>query len=230
MERQHQPQEEQFAVTRLVGLRGIAERRLDDRQRRFLQPARGKHEVIAQAVVQRQRRAQKADRDDKCEQRHEDGRDRDRKASGLAGGRRVDPEHARRRDAGGEQTEKRHGCDEMQTPQRDAGEDDGRKGQDRRPDGEIAGRARWERLRTILHAGSVTIATKVQESGTRTGNESQVASPRPGAWRPAPRTPKPQPRTSPQMLGPTAEICISKTSSLFKSWQVNRAKLDRLPS
>ena len=80
MKGQHQPQEEQLAVARLIGLGGIAERRRHDREPVILQPPRRKDQVVADAVVERERRLDKADGHDEREHRQHDHRDMDRQA------------------------------------------------------------------------------------------------------------------------------------------------------
>ena len=92
MERQHQPQEEQLAVARLIGLGGVAERRRHDREPVILQPPGGKDQVIAEAVVERQRRLDKADGHDEREHREHDHRDMEQ----VSGSSRLPPRRRRR--------------------------------------------------------------------------------------------------------------------------------------
>ena len=67
MEGEHQPQEKELAVGRLVRLGWIAERRGDDREPVFLDPTRRKEQMVTEAVVEGQRRLDDPDGDDERE-------------------------------------------------------------------------------------------------------------------------------------------------------------------
>jgi hypothetical protein len=98
-----------------------------------LQPARREHEVIADAVVERERRLDQADRDDEREQRDRDRRDRNRETQcrergvgGEAGERERHRAHDRKRGQVSRQAQ------EAQTAERQSDRDDRREGHDRR--------------------------------------------------------------------------------------------------
>ncbi len=81
--RRHQPQKEELAVGRRVGLRLVAEGRRDDGNRMILQPARREIQVIAQRVVERPGRVGR--------------RKAERKGHERRGGGQPDKRHARGR-------------------------------------------------------------------------------------------------------------------------------------
>jgi hypothetical protein len=119
----------------LIGLRRIAERRRDNRQVVVLQPSRGEHEVIADRVVQRQRRLHEAGGDDECEQGEGDRGDRPRHASqwtdaGIVGRRNGE----RQRETGRAETQIRHQSDQTEAAEEQSREDDRRESDDRRAD------------------------------------------------------------------------------------------------
>src|SRR5262249_382919 len=81
VKRRHQPEEEQLAVGRRVRLRLVAERRRDEEQAVLLQPPRGKQQVVADAVVERQRRIATPGRDREGENRTEEDGEREGRVS-----------------------------------------------------------------------------------------------------------------------------------------------------
>ena len=133
VEWKHQPQEEDLAVGRLVGLGRIAEGRRDDGDVMVQEPSRRKHQVIAEAVVECQRRLHQSDGHDEGEKGKEQGGRLNRNP--RRGWSRCAPrslQGQRHRETRGEEHEVRRDADKADAAERQSTEHDEREEQDSR--------------------------------------------------------------------------------------------------